>query len=65
MQKNHTIAIEFLLWSYFNLKNEQSPESIIKSCIKRAYSDATNQGAYNAIRDKETEPEKSYHDTLY
>lgn len=47
MESNESIAIEFLLWSYFNLYKEDTKENIINSCIKRAYSDATNQGAYN------------------
>ena len=61
---NHKIAIEFLLWSYFKLTTEDSKEEIIEKCISRAYSDATNQGAYNAIRDKETDSGASYHEEL-
>lgn len=61
---NHKIAIEFLLWSYFKLAANSSKEEIIEKCVSRAYSDATNQGAYNAIRDKETDSGASYHEEL-
>lgn len=61
---NHKIAIEFLLWSYFKLAADTSKEEIIEKCISRAYSDATNQGAYNAIRDKGTDSGASYHEEL-
>lgn len=47
---NHKIAIEFLLWSYFKLAANSSKEKIIEKCVSRAYSDATNQGAYNTIK---------------
>lgn len=61
---NHKIAIEFLLWSYFKLAADSSKEEIIEKCISRAYSDATNQGAYNTIRDKEADLGVSYHKKL-
>jgi hypothetical protein len=64
MEDNHKIAIEFLLWSYFKLTTKDSKEEIVEKCISRAYSDATNQGAYNAIRDKETDSGASYHEEL-
>ena len=50
MNDNHKIAIEFLLWSYFKLAADSSKEQIVEKCISRAYSDATNQGAYNTIK---------------
>lgn len=53
MDNNHKIAIEFLLWSYFGLTEEDKKETIIERCIRLAYSDATNQGAYNT-RKKES-----------
>ena len=61
---NHKIAIEFLLWSYFKLAANTSKEEIIEKCVSRAYSDATNQGAYNTIRDKEDDLGVSYHKKL-
>lgn len=64
MNDNHKVAIKFLLWSYFKLTTEDSKEQIVEKCISRAYSDATNQGAYNAIRDKETDSGASYHEEL-
>ncbi len=64
MEDNHKIAIEFLLWSYFKLAANSSKKEIIEKCVSRAYSDATNQGAYNAIRDKETDSGASYHEKL-
>ena len=64
MEDNHKIAIEFLLWSYFKLAADSSKDKIIEKCVSRAYSDATNQGAYNAIRDKGTDSGASYHEKL-
>ena len=48
-------AINFLMWSYFNLTLEDGNEvgRILAVCIQRAYSDATQQGAYNALIAKE------------
>lgn len=53
--KKDNIAIEFLLWSYFNLPKEEERDEIIKACIKCAYSDATKQGAYNTRKTREVE----------
>ena len=64
MEDNHKIAIEFLLWSYFKLAADSNKDKIIEKCVSRAYSDATNQGAYNAIRDKEADLGVSYHEEL-
>lgn len=45
MKKNN--GIEFLLYSYFKIELNATKDEIIKSAIKKAYTDATNQGAYN------------------
>lgn len=48
-------AIDFLMWSYFNLtlEDEDNIDRILNTCIRKAYSDATQQGAYNALIPKE------------
>lgn len=45
-------AVEFLLFSYFglNFDDKDKPERIIDFAIKKAYKDATMQGAYNALK---------------
>ena len=42
-------SIDFLMWSYFNLTLDDGGklDRILGTCIGRAYSDATQQGAYN------------------
>ena len=45
MMKNS--GIEFLLYSYFKIELNANKDEIIKSAIEKAYTDATNQGAYN------------------
>lgn len=45
MKKNN--GIEFLLYSYFKIELNATKDEIIKSAIEKAYTDATNQGAYN------------------
>lgn len=47
-------AVDFLMWSYFNLTlddGENTPR-ILSVCIRNAYLDATQQGAYNTLIDK-------------
>lgn len=40
-------AINFLLFSYFGITLDDKKEAIIEAVIKKAYDDATLQGAYN------------------
>lgn len=42
-------SIDFLMWSYFNLTlgDGDRLDRILGTCVERAYSDATQQGAYN------------------
>ena len=64
---NRKIAIEFFFWSYLKLaadRSNEKKEKIVEKCVSRAYSDATNQGAYNTIRDKESDLGVSYHKKL-
>ena len=49
---NREVGIKFLIWSYFNLDCSESKDKVIDRCIELAYKDATNQGAFNAIKDK-------------
>ena len=44
-------AVEFLLFNYFGLdcKDGNDLDAILDSAIERAYNDATNQGAFNAL----------------
>lgn len=44
-------SIDFLMWSYFNLTLGDGGEldRILETCVGRAYSDATQQGAYNTL----------------
>ena len=44
---NENNGIEFLLYSYFKIELNATKDEIIKSAIEKAYTDATNQGAYN------------------
>ena len=48
-------AIDFLMYSYFGIDLSDTnldEETIIDTAIDKAYSDATNQGAFNAIVEK-------------
>lgn len=45
-------AINFLLYSYFNLTLEDGTDTILETSINKAYRDATQQGAYNAVLTK-------------
>lgn len=53
MQQNKRLkgSIDFLMWSYFNLTLDDGGEldRILGTCVERAYSDATQQGAYNTL----------------
>lgn len=42
-------SIDFVMWSYFNLTlgDGDKLDRILGTCMERAYSDATRQGAYN------------------
>lgn len=53
MDKGFEIAINFLLYSYFKITLDSTPDFIIKKSINRAYSDATNQKAFNALHKSE------------
>ena len=67
MEDNRKNAIGFFFWSYLKLaadRSNEKKEKIVEKCVSRAYSDATNQGAYNTIRDKEADLEVSYHKKL-
>lgn len=48
-------AIDFLMWSYFNLTLDDGDnvDRILNTCIRKAYLDATQQGAYNTLIPKE------------
>ena len=49
MDKGFEIAINFLLYSYFKIALERESETIIQKAIDKAYFDATNQKAFNAL----------------
>lgn len=46
-------AVDFLLFTYFRLTRESEKGECIKAAIAKAYEDATNQGAFNAVVSKE------------
>lgn len=48
-------AVDFLLYSYFKVTRKADEDDCIKAAIKKAYEDATNQGAFNAIVDNQVE----------
>lgn len=45
-------AVEFLMFSYFGIDFGGESEDIVDAAVKKAYTDATNQGAYNALKKK-------------
>ena len=45
----NTYALKFLLCSYFGIALNSEEDWIIDTCINKAYEDATNQGAFNAL----------------
>ena len=53
MKTNNIVknAVEFLLFNYFGLTQEDGNnlETVLDSAIRRAYFDATNQGAFNTL----------------
>ena len=49
MDKGFEIAINFLLFSYFKITLESKSDTIIEKAIDKAYFDATNQAAFNAL----------------
>ena len=61
MSNNHkNNSIEFLLFSYFGLDLEDAKDfdTALEKSIKKAYEDATNQGAYNALFRKSKDDSK-------
>lgn len=42
-------AVNFLLYSYFNIEPKHSWKDIVRAAIIKAYNDATMQGAYNTL----------------
>lgn len=56
---NEKNSVEFLLYSYFKIDLNATKEKTIKSAIEKAYTDATNQGAYNTKLKTASEKEKS------
>ncbi len=50
MDKGFEIAINFLLYSYFKITLESKSDTIIEKAIDKAYFDATNQAAFNALK---------------
>lgn len=57
MQQNERLrgTIDFLMWTYFNLTLDDGDnlDRILGTCLQRAYSDATQQGAYNTLIPKD------------
>lgn len=54
-------AVDFLLFSYFGITSEVTPDAIIQAAIDVAYKDATGQGAFHALfgkKDSNTEHNK-------
>lgn len=52
---NSKHAINFFLFSYFGITLCSDRESVIDAAIKRAYRDATNQGAFNTLIGKQSD----------
>lgn len=46
-------TMDFLLFSYFGITMESKYDEVLKAVIQKAYSDATQQGAYNALFEKD------------
>lgn len=49
MEKGLINSIEFLMYSYFELDFGSEKEEVIQNSIYKAYTDATNRGAYNTL----------------
>lgn len=58
-------AINFLMWSYFKLTLDDGDkvDRILGICIQKAYSDATQQGAYNALIGKNENELRNFSET--
>ena len=58
-------AVEFLLFNYFGLREDGNDlDEILDSAIERAYIDATNQGAFNALFTNNDFPDREAVDEL-
>ena len=68
METNNIVknAVEFLLFYYFGLdcKDGNDLDAILDSAIERAYIDATNQGAFNALFTNNEFPDREAVDEL-
>lgn len=68
METNNIVknAAEFLLFNYFGLDREDGNDldAILDSAIERAYIDATNQGAFNALFTNNEFPDREAVDEL-
>lgn len=49
---NEKGAVNFLLFSYFGIRAKDKKDEIIDAAINKAYQEATNQGAFNALFNK-------------
>lgn len=47
MENQAQVATKFMLYAYFKLDIHATEEEIVQKALDRAYSDATNEGAYN------------------
>ncbi len=52
-------SVAFLLYSYFGITVEDETDEIICAAINKAYQDATNQGAFNVLFEKNNNTAKS------
>lgn len=52
-KKPEQYAIDFLVFSYFDVDLKDSADYMINAAINKAYLDATQQGAYNTLINKE------------
>lgn len=68
METNNIVknAVEFLLFNYFGLTQEDGNdlETVLDSAIRRAYFDATNQGAFNTLFTEAVFPDREAVDEL-
>ena len=47
MENRAQVAMKFMLYAYFKLDINAAEEETVQKALDRAYSDATNAGAYN------------------